>query len=179
LKAYIAIDPDSELPGEIVATPANTHDANPVEKLVDSHVDNDEKPMILGDCAYANGATRKALSDRGFTLTAKCPPIRNATGGFTKERFAIDLGARTVTCPAGQVATITPRRHGGVARFDPHCRTCPLQSSCTKSKAGRSVEINEHEALLQQVRKEQADSVWIIAYRANRPLVERKIVHLV
>jgi len=179
-KAHIAIDPDSELIDEIVATPANTHDQDAVTELLESHVDDNDKPVILGDCAYASGATRKALSDQGFTLMAKCPPIRNATGGFTKERFTIDLLARTVTCPAGHVAMITPRRdNSGVARFAHHCRTCPLRSSCTRSKAGRSIAINEHEAILQQARKAQADPEWTAVYRANRPLVERKIAHLV
>ena len=118
--------------------------------------------------------------DKGFTLMAKCPPIRNATGGFTKERFTIDLLARTVTCPAGHVAMITERRdNSGIARFTSHCRTCPLQSSCTRSDAGRSIAINEHEAILQQARKTQADPEWTAVYRANRPLVERKIAHLV
>jgi len=179
-KAHIAIDPDSELIDEIVATPANTHDANAVTELLESHVDDNDKPVILGDSAYASGATRKALLEKGFTLMAKCPPIRNATGGFTKEQFAIDLLARTVTCPAGHVAMITERPdNSGVARFALHCRTCPLRSSCTRSDAGRSIAINQHEAILQQARKAQADPEWTAVYRANRPLVERKIAHLV
>src|SRR5487761_2147231 len=179
-KAHISIDPDSELIDEIVATPANTHDAQAAEALLESHVDDEEKPTVLGDSAYASGQTRQELSEQGFTLMAKCPPIRNATGGFTKEHFSIDLEARTVTCPAGHVAMITTRRdNSGVARFGSHCRTRPLRSSCTKSEAGRSVTINEHEAILQQARKAQADPTWTAVYRANRPLVERKIAHLV
>jgi len=178
-KAHISIDPDSELIAEIVATPANVHDAKAVPELLDPEPDED-KPTIFGDSAYADGKTRKALGDSGFTLMAKCPPIRNATGGFTKDRFVIDLKANTVTCPAGQVATIIRRQdRSGTARFAPHCRTCPLRSACTKSRAGRSVAINEHEAILQHARAEQADPEWIAAYRANRPLVERKIAHLV
>jgi len=178
-KAHISIDPDSELIAEIVATPANTHDAKAVSQLLAAEPD-EGKPMILGDSAYADGATREALDERGFTLMAKCPPIRNATGGFTKDRFVIDLEARTVTCPAGQTVTITPRGdRSGVARFAPHCRTCPLRVACTTSRAGRSVAINEHEAILQHARAEQGDSEWIATYRANRPLVERKIAHLV
>ena len=111
---------------------------------------------------------------------ARCPPVRNATGGFTKERFVIDLEARTVTCPAGQTAMITSRPdRSGIARFGSLCAPCRLRSACTTSRAGRSVAINEHEAILQQARAEQADPGWIAAYRANRPLVERKIAHLV
>ena len=178
-KAHISIDPDSELIAEIVATPANTHDAKAVPELLENE-SAEERPIVLGDCAYADGGTREALGAAGFPLMAKCPPMRNATGGFTKDRFVIDLEARTVTCPAGQVAPITRRGSpSGVARFAAHCATCPLRTACTKSKAGRSVTINEHEAILKAARAEQADPEWVATYRANRPLVERKIAHLV
>jgi hypothetical protein len=178
-KAHLSIDPDSELIADVVATAANIHDHDAVPDLLAGEPE-DDKPMILGDSAYADGATRETLGEAGFTLMAKCPPIRNATGGFTKERFSVDLEARTVTCPAGQVATITRRGDGsGLARFAPHCRACPLQAACTTSRAGRSVTINEHEAILQRARAEQSDPEWIATYRANRPLVERKIAHLV
>jgi hypothetical protein len=179
-KAHIAIDPDSELIAEIVATPANTPDRDAAVELVAPEADHDEKPVILGDSAYADGATRTALVEQGFTVMAKCPPIRNATGGFTKERFVIDLEQRTITCPAQHVATITFRPdESGVARFAPHCRSCSLRSACTKSQAGRSVSINQHEAILQVARAEQRDPQWLATYRADRPLVERKIAHLV
>jgi hypothetical protein len=178
-KAHLSIDPDSELIAEIVATPANVHDHDAVSDLLAGEPD-DDKPMILGDSAYADGQTRTELGEAGFALMAKCPPMRNSTGGFTKERFVVDLEANTVTCPAGQVAIITRRINGtGLARFAPHCRTCPLRAACTTSRAGRSVTINEHEAILQRARAEQADPEWIATYRANRPLVERKIAHLV
>jgi hypothetical protein len=177
-KAHLSIDPDSELISEIVATPANTHDARAVPELLAGEP-AEAKPTIFGDSAYADGQTRETLGEEGFTLMAKCPPIRNATGGFTKDRFVVDLDSRTVTCPAGQTAAIARRGDGGVARFAPHCGACPLRAACTTSRAGRSVTINEHEAILQQARAEQADPEWITAYRANRPLVERKIAHLV
>jgi IS5 family transposase len=179
-KAHLAIDPDSELISEIVATPANTHDAGAAVALLGSHVDQEDKPVVFGDSAYASGQTREALGEHGFTLMAKCPPVRNPTGGFTKDRFVIDLEARTVTCPAAQTVMITSGHHrGGVARFGARCAPCPLRTACTRSPAGRSVAINEHEAILQAARAEQADPGWLAAYRANRPLVERKIAHLV
>lgn len=176
-KAHIAIDPDSELVTEVVATPANTPDREAVPDLL---AEEEERPIVLGDSAYADGATREALREHGFSVMAKCPPLRNSTGGFSKERFVIDLQARTVTCPAGKVTTILERAGGsGVARFALHCVNCPLRSACTSSPAGRTVTINEHEAILQSARAEQRNPQWIAAYRADRPLVERKIAHLV
>jgi hypothetical protein len=178
-KAHLSIDPDSELICEVVATPANTHDHDAVPELL-ADEQGDDKPVVLGDSAYADGKTRETLGAQGFTLMAKCPPIRNSTGGFTKERFVVDLEQHTVTCPAGQVVAITRRAdRSGVARFAPHCRNCPLRSACTTSRSGRSVTINEHEAILQAAREEQRDPAWLAAYRANRPLVERKIAHFV
>ncbi|HUY06971.1 MAG TPA: transposase [Acidimicrobiales bacterium] len=59
------------------------------------------------------------------------------------------------------------------------CASCSLKSSCTQSPAGRSVAINQHEAFIQVARLEQTSPEWIAGYRANRPLVERKIAHLV
>jgi hypothetical protein len=85
-----------------------------------------------------------------------------------------------VTCPAGQTVTITPTKDGGGrAAFKSHCRTCPLQVHCTKSRAGRTIAIGRYEDLLQVARLEQATSEWQERYRADRPKVERKIAHFV
>src|SRR5664279_2120952 len=105
--------------------------------------EEEDKPEVLGDSAYADGATRDTLETKGFKLTAKCPPVRNATGLFTKDRFVVDLGTNTVTCPAGPVATINPTRHGGGrASFKAHCPTCPLRAACTKSRSGRTITVH-------------------------------------
>ncbi len=69
------------------------------------------------------------------------------------------------------------RRGGGRASFAPHCTTCPLRQRCTSARKGRSVTIHPHEALLQAARAEQATPEWIERYRADRPIVERKMAH--
>jgi hypothetical protein len=179
-KAHLSIDPDSELIDEVVATPANTPDRDAATDLVASHADDEDKPEVLGDSAYADGATRDTLGANGFTITAKCPPVRNATGLFTKDRFTVDLEDSTVTCPAGQRVPINPTRDGGGrASFKVHCATCPMRRACTKSRAGRTIAIHEHEDLLQQARADQAEPGWAEHYRADRPIVERKIAHFV
>ena len=97
-------------------------------------------------------------------MTAKCPPVRNATGLFTKDRFAVDLEAKTVTCPAGQVVAITMTRvGGGRASFRAHCSTCPLRASCTAARSGRTIAIHRKEAILARARAEQYD--WAMAVR--------------
>jgi hypothetical protein len=177
-KAHLSIDPDSEPIDEVAATPANTPDREAVSDLLAPLADEEDKPEVLGDSAYADGATRDALAEKGFTITAKCQPVRNATGLFTKDRFDVDLETNTVTCPAGQRVTTNPTRdESGRASFKVYCKTCPLRTACTKSRAGRSISIHAHESVLQRARAEQEEPGWVEHYRADRPIVERKIAH--
>jgi len=153
-------------------------DRDAVDDLLEGLADQEDKPEILGDSAYADGATRKALGDAGFEVVAKVPPVRNATGLFTKDRFSVDLVTHTVACPAGRRVAINPTRDGGGrASFKVHCKDCPLRRACTKSRSGRTIAIGRHEDLLQMARSQQSTPEWQARYRADRPKVERKISH--
>jgi IS5 family transposase len=179
-KAHLSVDPDSELIDEVVATPANTSDRDAVEDLLGPLAGQTDKPVVVGDSAYADGATRQDLADKGFDLRAKCPPVRNSTGGFAKDRFDVDLDDETVTCPADHTVAIRFTARGdGKASFKGHCKHCPLRDQCTPSRRGRTITIHPQEAFLQTARAEQADPAWQANYRADRPIVERKIAHLV
>jgi hypothetical protein len=123
------------------------------------------------------GKLLERLETVGATIRVKVQPSNAPTGRFSKDDFRVDLAARTVTCPAGRVA---PFR--GVVRtyteFGRACAQCPLAARCTVSPDGRKIEIGPHEALLARGRARQRDSAWLADYRATRPLVERKIAHL-
>jgi hypothetical protein len=178
-KGHVSVDPDSELIDDVVVTPANTPDREAVDDLLDDHADAHDKPTVVGDSAYADGATRAHLEEEGFEVVAKTPPPRNATGGYAKDRFTIDLGARTATCPAGNTVAIRPTADGGgKASFAPHCDRCPLRAECTSARRGRTLTIHPQEAVLQRARAEQRSPEWTARYRADRPVVERKISHL-
>jgi Transposase DDE domain/Transposase domain (DUF772) len=177
-KTHASVDPDSELIDDVTVTPANTPDRDAVEDLLADHRDDEVKPEVIGDSAYADGDTRDRLARQGYTMRVKQPPARNRAGRFSKDRFAISLDDDSVTCPAGHTVTITPsRRGGGKASFAAHCGTCPLRKQCTVARRGRSITIHRHEALLQAARTEQATPDWVESYRADRPIVERKISH--
>ena len=179
-KAHLSVDPDSELIDEVIATPANTPDRDAIPALIASLVEYEDPPEIVGDAAYGDGATRQMLGESDLKVIARVPPVRNATGGFPKDRFIIDLETDSVTCPAQHSAPIRfSRRGGGTANFAPHCFTCPLASSCTTSRSGRTISVHKHEALLQRARIEQANPLWKARYRKDRPMVERKISHFV
>lgn len=179
-KAHLSVDPDSELIDEVVVTPANTHDADAVAALLADHAEAEEKPMVMGDSAYAGADTLDDLEQAGFDVKAKVPPAGGRGGCFGKDDFDVDLEANTVACPAGHVVEI--RAHGeggGRADFAEHCATCPLRLRCTTSTSGRSVTIHPKEAVLQRAKAAQADPGWQHAYRSTRPKVERKIAHFV
>jgi Transposase DDE domain len=177
-KAHLSVDPDSELIDEVAATPANASDREAASELLGEHARSDTKPDVVGDAAYGDAATRADLQEQGFTVVAKCPPARNAKGRFPKDRFTVDLDAGTVTCPAGQTAVIIPAaRGGGRASFRPWCGRCPLRPACTASRRGRTIAIHPKEAVLQKARAEQRDPGWQERYRADRPIVERKVSH--
>jgi transposase len=176
-KAHLPVDPDSELIDEVAATAANTPDRDAAGGLLAGHAGGDDKPEVIGDSAYGDAATRAGLDEQGFTVTAKCPPARNAAGRFSKDQFTVDLQAGTVTCPAGQTAVITPAARGGKASFRPWCCACPLRPACTAAKRGRTITIHPHEAVLQRARAAQHDPAWQQRYRTGRPIVERKIAH--
>jgi hypothetical protein len=136
--------------------------------------------MVYGDAAYGAGELLERLDASGAVPMVKVQAPVAPAGHFSKARFAIDLPAGAVTCPAGVTVPLRARKDGGgKARFGRACATCPLASACTTSKSGRVIVVGPHEALLAEGRTRQRDPAWAADYRATRPKVERKIAHLV
>jgi hypothetical protein len=184
-KTHLAVDPVDELITGVAVTAANVPDRDAVDDLLAAEADgadgdsNGEPPppvTVVGDSAYADGATLARLGEAGHEVLAKVPPVRN-TKGLSKDEFRIDMTARTVTCPAAHTVAIIERRSGAVATFGKHCHGCPLRTLCTKSRAGRTISIHDHENVLQTARATQRNPDWQATYRATRPVVERKISH--
>jgi hypothetical protein len=109
-------------------------------------------------------------------MRTKVPPVRNANG-YSKDRFSIDLAAGTVTCPAQHTVAIRTGLRYRVARFGVLCQSCPLRAQRTTSRRGRVISIHPQEAALPHAKARQQDPNWQLDYRANRPVVERKISH--
>jgi hypothetical protein len=119
------------------------------------------------------------MAAQGIELVAPAQPSSAPKGFFSKDHFVVDLEARTVTCPAGQVATIPPLRARGraQARFGDWCGTCPLATRCTSSPRGRFVEITTDEKLLAPARAAR----WTRPFRdryGQRSRIERKAAQL-
>jgi transposase len=180
-KAHVAAEPDSELITEVQVAPANVPEMAVVSEILPEMETRDPELTVIGDAAYGSGAARQTFADVGVTLIAKAPPERNATGGFPKSAFRIDMVNLTATCPAGSRSS-HPRRRSGVTRFRfpaAVCSRCPLRSSCTSSPRGRTLSVGPHEHLLSQARAAQRTVEFKEQYRAQRPRVERVIHRLV
>jgi len=134
---------------------------------------------VYGDAAYGAGVLLEKLEAAGAQIMTKVQPPAAPGGRFPKDRFTIDLGAATVTCPADVTVPIQPdKAGGGTAVFAGACTGCPLAAQCTTAKAGRSISIGRYEAELTRARATQQDPAWRAEYRATRPKVERKLGHL-
>jgi IS5 family transposase len=181
-KGHLALDPDAEIVTATAVSAGNAGDASVVSELLAEELAtpaSDGAPFtVYGDAAYGTGSVLAALGDAGAISRLKVQPCSGIVGHFTKDNFAINLLAGTVTCPAGQVAPIWGTRRR-LAEFGRACGACPLVERCTSSPAGRVINITPHEALLAAGRAASRDPVWRDDYRATRPKVERKIAHLV
>jgi Transposase DDE domain/Transposase domain (DUF772) len=182
-KGHVAIDPDAELVTATAVTPGNTGDAGVATELLADELaawaGPDTEPLtVYGDSAYGAGEILAALNDAHAVSRVKVQPPSSVAGRFTKEDFATDLAAGTVTCPAGRTVPIRRLRHLE-AQFGRACLACPLVARCTTDPRGRTIQVNPHERLLAAGRAATRDPAWRADYRATRPKVERKIAHLV
>ena len=176
-KAHLAIEPDTGLITGVDLTPANAPDGTHGIALLDGEPAGLD---VLADSAYGTGPARAALEEAGHTAIIKPWPLaRNANLGpdqFTRDDFAIDHTARTVTCPNGATVPIAVK---GSADFGPRCHGCPLRSRCTASKSGRTIHVGEHDHLLADARARWRNGERLADYRQHRPMVERSIAWLV
>lgn len=88
------------------------------------------------------------LEAAGAQIRTKVQPraAGRAGGRFPKDRFTIDLGAGTVTCPPDVTVPIqTDKTGGGTAAFAGACAGRPLVAECTTAKAGRTISIGRYE----------------------------------
>jgi IS5 family transposase len=173
-KAHIAVEPDTGLVTDCKLTPGDVTDGAAGIALLDG-----EEPglEIYADSAYGSGGTRVEIRRRGHDTIIKPIPLPTPIpGGFTRDDFAVDHHARTVTCPAGHTVGLSQR---GTATFGVRCRGCELRSQCTTAKNGKTVVVHDHDDELVFARRSWRDPIVLDHYRQHRPMVERTIAWLV
>ncbi|MXW94951.1 MAG: IS1182 family transposase [Acidimicrobiaceae bacterium] len=192
-KAHIVAEPDTGIVTAVELTAADASDAEDGARLLDSdptchtgggghtdptcHTDGggDGGWLVSADSAYASGEALESFTDAGWDTAIK--PIERGphiAGGFTRDDFAIDADAQTVTCPAGHTKAVT----SGAARFGKLCAACPLRARCTTSPRGRSVTVDAHEPHRQANKARWRRPATKAAYRRHRPMAERPIAWL-
>jgi hypothetical protein len=182
-KGHLALDPDAEFVTATAVTPGNAGDPSAVPELLADDLAAAAVPAaapltVYGDAAYGTGAVLGTLKEHGAVSRCKVQASHAPGGHFSKDDFAVDLEGGTVTCPAGRVAPLGDGVRKRAARFGTACSGCPLVTRCTASTQGRTIVVGRYEALLARNRIGQRDPTWRADYRATRPLVERKIAHL-
>jgi transposase len=175
-KIHAAAATQAPLLTAIEVSPGSDYDGKLAPALVDQQSKRLRPKRLLGDSAYGDSETREALAERAVEVLAPVPESPPSAGRIGKRDFKIDLAARTVTCPAGQVATIGPAQRSGkraVLFPAPVCRACRLQPRCAPGGRGRKLEIRRREDLLQTGREALKDPPAREHLRRTRPLIER------
>jgi len=180
-KATAAVDQESQVIVHADVLAGDAPDATGTLAQVEQVEANTGVPVAdtVGDCAYGSGETREEFSDAGRTLIAKVPKESSNGDCFPKSKFAINLLANTVTCPAGQTTGEYTQKSDGskVFRFGKKCEDCPFRGQCTRSKSGRQVQVHAQEALLQQAREFQKTPEGKAALR-GRVAIEHRLARL-
>jgi hypothetical protein len=127
---------------------------------------------VYGDSAYGSGQARADYQAAGHDTVIKPGPLRPAVpGGFTLDDFTVDEDNGTVTCPAGHVRPVSPKRS---VTFGALCAGCPLRPRCTTARTGRSLDLHPHAGLLRQARAMARTPQFKQAY-PTRAMIERAI----
>ena len=168
------LDSDPTAPHN-TARSADTDAAEPGAADTDAAEPEEFVGLVLADSAYASGGALDAFAEAGYDTAIKpIDPRPRIAGGLTRDDFAIDAEAGTVTCPAGHTRAV----NSGAARFGALCSGCALRARCTTSPRGRSVTVDSHHRRRQANRARWAKPAVQTAYKQHRPMAERSIAWL-
>ena len=138
-----------------------------------------ERATVYGDAAYGTGEPPVPLEDANIASKCKTQPPVAKNGLFTKDRFLVDLGTDTVTCPNDVTVKIRRLKDGdGIAKFATHCVTCPLAWQCTTSRIGRKIPSGSTKPSLPVHASSRRTRNGEPTTERTRPKVERKLGHL-
>lgn len=178
-KEHITRDLDSPAILACCVTPANMPEEEALEPMV-ADIESQGLTLKEGhfDRAYMNSpAVQSLLKSKGQVFCKPWGQRAVRPHLFSKADFHIDLRARTIACPAGQVEPFEP---GETVHFDPEvCGACAMRAECTEAASGRgrSVSIGADEALQKKLRVLQSTSRGREALR-ERVKVEHSLAHI-
>ncbi len=155
-KTHVSVT-DRDVITRVEVTPGNGDDGHQLPQMRDGmERDHGLRPeKMRGDAAYGTGVNIRELANRETMLVAPLAGGGRPSGGFPRERFALEAERGVVVCPAGNASIWSQHRdqvHGTVYEFSTtDCGTCPLKAQCTKAKA-RSVFFSDYEPEFERMR---------------------------
>lgn len=177
-KEHIAADLDSNLILACAVTPANAPEETAAPQLSE---DMSKQRISIAelslDRAYINSQLVTDVEARGGIILCKPWSGCNSRKGlFGKVDFKINMRAKTITCPAGQVELL---EEGQTVEFDAEaCGPCPLRNQCTYSASGgRTIRIAEDERRQHRLRKLSSSSSGREQLR-KRVGIEHRLAHV-
>lgn len=178
-KRHIAADLDTDLILACAVTPANRPEEEAAPVIGDD-IAHQIRRNVIGELHVDRGYIGSTLVQDVLAARREviCKPWVARNGKlFAKSDFHIDMRARTIRCPAGEVEAFEP---GSVVEFEPEtCARCPLRPQCTMASpaTGRTVSIAEDEQLQQRLRKLTAAAKGRQRLR-ERVAVEHRLAHI-
>jgi hypothetical protein len=159
----------------VQVAPASEQDGPQAKHLIDAQPPGRRPPRVLGDTAYGTGPTRAELAERGIEVLAPLAPGMVKPGRLGKADCTIDPAAATVTCPAGNTATIhiQPKGARQASFAKPDCDRCRLRDRCVDQRGRRLISLAPDEELLIDARDQLRDPATAEHLRRTRPRVER------
>jgi IS5 family transposase len=151
-KRHVLTDLDTDLVPAVGVTPANAAEAEVADQIT-ADLEAQQRTLAELDIDRAD-LSSSLVRDRDPDLQIFCKafPVRNG-GRFAKPAFTLDFDRGLLTCPNHVTMPFVP---GGKVQFPAEvCAACPLQTKCTTSTRGRSVQIHPDERLLAELRAAQ------------------------
>jgi IS5 family transposase len=176
-KSHVIAEPSTGLVTAAVLTKAsgaaNSDAARGGELIAADTSIGQQNIDVLGDSGYGSGELLTEIHAAGHRPIIKPMPLGRAVpGGFTIDDFSVDETAQTVTCPAGNVRPLSPKRR---ASFGSLCRSCPLMKQCTTAKSGKKMQIHPNDQVRREHRIAAQDPDFQADYRQHRPMIERTL----
>ena len=179
-KQHTVVDNRARVVVGLSVTAADVHESTEAVGMIDQATARlGETPeVVCADAAYASGANRAALEERGVRLVSPPPKPVTYTGTdyFTTEDFTYDAEADVFECPGGATlqfigcATDRPnrRRYRTSKRT---CHGCALREKCTRGNY-RTLKVGTHHAALVRLRADSRTESFRELYRTRAPAVE-------
>ena len=178
-KEHIARDLDLPLIVACAVTPANRPEEEGAPPIRDDlRLQGFTIAELHIDRAYVHSPVVDEVKRAGGSVLAKPWAIRaHRPGLFSKRDFKLDLRAKTITCPAGEVELFEPAT---TVEFDPEaCGPCRLRATCTSAASGRgrTISIAGDEAQQRRFRRLQQTTSGRARLR-ERTQVEHALAHI-